>query len=106
MKQILIVSALVILINVLNQSIKDKNISYIIIMPVPLLIIYLSVSSIVIHLKNFIKIPSERELSLLKHVLGFIGCLCGLAIGLFFLFMLNNFRLATLTGNSSFGLKS
>ena len=63
MKQILIVSALVILINVLNQSIKDKNISYIIIMPVPLLIIYLSVSSIVIHLNNFIKIPSERELS-------------------------------------------
>ena len=53
MKQILIVSALVILINALNQSIKDKNISYIIIMPVPLLIIYLSVSSIVIHLKNF-----------------------------------------------------
>ena len=88
MKQILIVSALVILINVLNQSIKDKNISYIIIMPVPLLIIYLSVSSIVIHLKNFIKIPSERELSLLKHVLGFIGCLCGLAFGLFILFML------------------
>ena len=88
MKQILIVSALVILINVLNQSIKDKNISYIIIMPVPLIIIYLSVSSIVIHLKNFIKIPSERELSLLKHVLGFIGCLCGLAFGLFILFML------------------
>jgi hypothetical protein len=88
MKQILIVSALVILINVLNQSIKDKNISYIIIMPVPLLIIYLSVSSIVIHLKNFIKIPSERELSLLKHVLGFIGCLFGLAFGLFILFML------------------
>ena len=100
MKQILIVSALVVLINVLNQSIKDKNISYIIIMPVPLLIIYLSVSSIVIHLKNFIKIPIERELSLLKHVLGFIGCLCGLAIGLFFLFMLNNFRLAALSGNS------
>ena len=100
MKQILIVSALVVLINVLNQSIKDKNISYIIIMPVPLLIIYLSVSSIVIHLKNFIKIPSERELSLLKHVLGFIGCLCGLAIGLFFLFMLNNFRLAALSDNS------
>ena len=88
MKQILIVSALVILINVLNQSIKDKNISYIIIMPVPLLIIYLSVSSIVIHLKNFIKIPSERELSLLKHVLGFIGCLLGLAFGLFSLIML------------------
>ncbi len=83
MKQILIVSALVILINVLNQSIKDKNISYIIIMPVPLIIIYLSVSSIVIHLKNFIKIPSERELSLLKHVLGFISCLFGLAFGLF-----------------------
>ena len=83
MKQILIVSALVFLINVLNQSIKDKNISYIIIMPVPLLIIYLSVSSIVIHLKNFIKIPSERELSLLKHVLGFICCLFGLAFGLF-----------------------
>jgi uncharacterized membrane protein YcjF (UPF0283 family) len=83
MKQILIVSALVILINVLNQSIKDKNISYIIIMPVPLLIIYLSVSSIVIHLKNFVKIPSERELSLLKHVLGFIACLFGLAFGLF-----------------------
>ena len=88
MKQILIVSALVILINVLNQSIKDKNISYIIIMPVPLLIIYLSVSSIVIHLKNFIKIPSERELSLLKHVFGFIACLFGLAFGLFILFML------------------
>ena len=88
MKQILIVSALVVLINVLNQSIKDKNISYIIIMPVPLLIIYLSVSSIVIHLKNFIKIPSDRELSLLKHVLGFIGCLFVLAFGLFSLIML------------------
>ena len=88
MKQILIVSALVILINFLNQSIKDKNISYIIIMPVPLLIIYLSVSCIVIHLKNFFKIPSERELSLLKHVLGFIGCLFGLAFGLFILIML------------------
>ena len=88
MKQILIVSALVVLINALNQSVKDKNISYIIIMPVPLLIIYLSVSCIVIHLKNFFKIPSERELSLLKHVLGFIGCLFGLAFGLFILFML------------------
>ncbi len=88
MKQILIVSALVILLNFISQSINDKNISYIIFMPVPLLIIYLSVSSIVIHLKNFIKIPSERELSLLKHVLGFIGCLFGLAFGLFILIML------------------
>ena len=88
MKQILIVSALVILINVLNQSIKDKNISYIIIMPVPLLIIYLSVSSVVIHLKNSIQIPSERELSLLKHVLGLIVCLFGLAFGLFSLIKL------------------
>ena len=88
MKQILIVIALVILIIFINRSINDKNISYIITIPLPLLIIYLSVSSIVIHLKNFIKIPSERELSLLKHVLGFIGCLCGLAFGLFILFML------------------
>ena len=100
MKQILIVIALVMLINFISRSINDINISYIITIPFPLLIIYLSVSSIVIHLKNFIKIPSERELSLLKHVLGFIGCLCGLAIGLFFLFMLNNFRLAALSGNS------
>ena len=88
MKQILIVIVLVILVNFINRSINDKNISYIIIMPVPLIIIYLSVSSIVIHLKNFIKIPSERELSLLKHVLGFIGCLFGLAFGLFSLIML------------------
>ena len=88
MKQILIVIVLVILVNFINRSINDKNISYIIIMPVPLIIIYLSVSSIVIHLKNFIKIPSERELSLLKHVLGFISCLFGLAFGLFILFML------------------
>ena len=83
MKQILIVIALVIFLNLINRSINDKNISYIITILFPLLIIYLSVSSIVIHLKNFIKIPSERELSLLKHVLGFICCLFGLAFGLF-----------------------
>ena len=88
MKQILIVIALVIFLNLINRSINDKNISYIISILFPLLIIYLSVSCIVIHLKNFIKIPSERELSLLKHVLGFIGCLFGLAFGLFILFML------------------
>ena len=88
MKQILIVSALVIFLNLISKSINDKNISYIITILFPLLIIYLSVSCIVIHLKNFIKIPSERELSLLKHVLGFIGCLFGLAFGLFILFML------------------
>ena len=88
MKQILIVIALVIFLNLISKSINDKNISYIITIPFPLLIIYLSVSCIVIHLKNFIKIPSERELSLLKHVLGFIGCLFGLAFGLFILFML------------------
>ena len=90
MKQILIVIALVMLINFISRSINDINISYIITIPFPLLIIYLSVSSIVIHLKTFIKIPSERELSLLKHVLGFIGCLFGLAFGLFSLFMLKN----------------
>ena len=88
MKQILIVIALVIFLNLINRSINDKNISYIITILFPLLIIYLSVSCIVIHLKNFIKIPSERELSLLKHVLGFISCLFGLAFGLFILFML------------------
>jgi energy-converting hydrogenase Eha subunit A len=88
MKQILIVIALVIFLNLINRSINDKNISYIITILFPLLIIYLSVSCIVIHLKNFIKIPSERELSPLKHVLGFIGCLFGLAFGLFILFRL------------------
>ncbi len=88
MKQILIVIALVIFLNFISRSINDNNILYIIFMPVPLLIIYLSVSSIVVHLKNFIKIPSERELSLLKHVLGFIGCLFGLVFGLFSLIML------------------
>ena len=88
MKQILIVIALVIFLNLINRSINDKNISYIITILFPSLIIYLSVSCIVIHLKNFIKIPSERELSLLKHVLGFICCLFGLAFGLFILFML------------------
>ena len=51
--------------------------------PLSLLMIFLSVSCLVIHIKNFFKKSDDREFGLLRHILGFIGCLFALALGLF-----------------------
>ena len=50
--------------------------------PVALLMIFLSVSCMVIHVKNFFKKSDEREFGLIRHILGFVGCLFCLVLGL------------------------
>ena len=50
--------------------------------PLSLLMIFLSVSCMVIHVKNFFKKSDEREFGLIRHILGFVGCLFGLVFGL------------------------
>ena len=68
-----------------------------------LIVIFLSVTCIVIHIKNFMKKSDEREFGLLRHILGFIGCLIALAIGLamFFLGSIKSpIHIAAIEGNT------